>query len=229
MDSKFIDINADLGEGVAWELDVLPLISSANIACGAHAGSPEITQKSIDACLNHKVQIGAHPGYPDKEHFGRRAFSELEISTTSIAESLSQQMTLVPEATYIKPHGAFYNDTAKSLNSKISNILIQLLQQTKLPLLGLPFTAHEQIAAAARVRFLKEGFIDRRYDENHHLLSRSEPNSIIHDLDEAIVQAKQLAESCDSLCVHGDNQQAVELLSSVRMALIQEGYTIRSC
>lgn len=229
MDSKFIDLNADLGEGVAWELDVLPYISSANIACGAHAGSAEITRRSIEACLNHKVQIGAHPGYPDRENFGRRAFSETGISYPELVESLNQQLDLVPEAMYIKPHGAFYNETAKSQDNNLTDILVQLLRDYNLPLLGLPFTAHEQIADAAGVRFLKEGFIDRRYDENHQLLPRSETNSIIHDQDEAIQQALQLAKTCDSLCVHGDNQQAIELLASVKDALICEGYEIKPC
>ncbi|MBX3114177.1 MAG: LamB/YcsF family protein [Fimbriimonadaceae bacterium] len=229
MDSKFIDLNADLGEGVAWELEVLPYISSANIACGAHAGSAETTRRSIEACLNHKIQLGAHPGYPDRENFGRRAFSEIGISFPELVANLNQQLSLIPEATYIKPHGAFYNETAKSQDSSLTDTLVQLLRDYNLPLLGLPFTAHEQIANAAGVRFLKEGFIDRRYDENHQLLPRSEPNSIIHDQDEAIQQALQLTETCDSLCVHGDNQQAIELLASVKDALICEGYEIKQC
>ncbi|QYK54611.1 MAG: LamB/YcsF family protein [Fimbriimonadaceae bacterium] len=229
MHSRFIDLNADLGEGVAWELEVLPYISSANVACGAYAGSEKTTRKSVEACLDHKVQVGAHPGYPDQVNFGRRAFSEIGISYQELAESLNRQLSLIPEATYVKPHGAFYNETAKSQDETLADILIQLLKDHNLPLLGLPFTAHVQIADAAGVRFLKEGFIDRRYDENHQLLPRSEPNSIIYDRDEAIQQALRLAESCDSLCVHGDNHQAIELLASVRDALIREGYEIKPC
>lgn len=223
---RTIDLNADLGEGVAWELSVLPLISSANIACGAHAGSPETTRISVASCLEHGIQIGAHPGYPDRESFGRRTFSELNFTAEALFESLTQQLSLIREASYIKPHGALYNESAQDADCAVSLVLIQLLCDAQLPLLGLPHTAHEQIADNAGVRFVKEGFIDRRYDSHHRLIPRSQPNSIIHEQQEAVDQALKLAATCDSLCVHGDNQQAVELLTIVRRALETEGYSI---
>lgn len=261
---KIIDLNADLGEGMPHEQEILPLISSANICCGAHAGSLEITRTTVISCLRLGIRIGAHPGYPDPEHFGRRSISELDLTPLDILSSLESQILSIPQAKYIKPHGAFYNDTAngrlkkggfersapplplgedlgggietKSTFHKSAahseqyliqsigalDILEQLLAHSDLPLMGLPQTSHQLI----RKKFIREGFIDRRYDNNHRLLPRSNPDAVIHDPKEAIDQALRLAETCDSLCVHGDNPSAPELLTKVRSALESSGYTI---
>ncbi len=232
---KKIDLNADLGEGIAWEPELLQFISSANICCAAHAGSPEITRATVQSCLALGIRIGAHPSYPDPANFGRTSFTELEISIQTLHHSLKDQLSLIPESQYIKPHGAFYNDCGsvppvRSGEEKgpleITDALSQLLNQTHLPLMGLPHTNHESIAIAAQVPFIREGFIDRRYNENHQLLPRSNPDAIIHDHQEAIDQALRLAKTCDSLCVHGDNPNAPKLLAKVRQALEQDGYKI---
>lgn len=229
---KIIDLNADLGEGMPHEQEILPLISSANICCGAHAGSPEITRATVIACLRLGIRIGAHPGYPDPEHFGRRSISELELTPLEILNSLETQILSVPQAIYIKPHGAFYNDSSTMWQTDeepcyTSWLLLQdILFSTQLPLLGLANTPHEINSKATSVQFIREGFIDRRYDNNHRLLPRSNPEAIIHDSKEAIDQALRLAETCDSLCVHGDNPNAPELLTKVRSALESSGYTI---
>ncbi|MBA4291493.1 hypothetical protein C0431_00830 [bacterium] len=244
---KIIDLNADLGEGMPHEQEILPLISSANICCGAHAGSPEITRATVESCLQLGIRIGAHPGYPDPEYFGRQSFMTLKIKPGPLFNQMVKQTNLIPEAKYIKPHGAFYNDTASRayrydhLGAKkykkikedyspkpddIYNVLHASLIITKLPLMGLANTYHSQIARNAHVLFIPEGFIDRRYDNNHRLLPRSNPDAIIHEPQEAIDQALRLAKTCDSLCVHGDNPNAPELLTKVRQALENDGYTI---
>ncbi|ARU41678.1 hypothetical protein CCB80_11210 [Armatimonadetes bacterium Uphvl-Ar1] len=229
---KIIDLNADLGEGMPHEQEILPLISSANICCGAHAGSPEITRATVISCLRLGIRIGAHPGYPDPEHFGRRSISELDLTPLEILSSLETQILSVPQARYIKPHGAFYTESSTMWQTDeepcyTSWLLLQdILFSTQLPLLGLADTPHEINSKATSVKFIREGFIDRRYDNNHRLLPRSNPEAIIHDPQEAIDQALRLAETCDSLCVHGDNPNAPELLTKVRSALESGGYTI---
>ena len=267
---KIIDLNADLGEGIAWESELLPLISSANVCSGAHAGSPETTRATVEACLALGIRVGAHPGYPDRENFGRTSIANLKLTQNELNQSLKSQLALIPEANYIKPHGAFYNETSTGFHTvdpkliadtmaggfpppdwgepapdlirgqggvesiqkmqallRIQICLVSLLRDTKLPLMGLANnTPHKAAAQAANVPFIAEGFIDRRYGSDHRLLPRSNPDAIIHDHQEAIDQALRLAQTCDSLCVHGDNPNAPELLAKVRRALKQNGYTI---
>ncbi len=240
---KVIDLNADLGEGIAWESELLPLISSANICCAAHAGSPEITRATVESCLALGIRIGAHPGYPDPANFGRLPFQSLNITIQQLNESLNSQLALIPEATYIKPHGSFYNETLTIYprpipplrggegegHPKTTTCLLDLLKATQLPLMGLAENpSHIGTAMAAQVPFIREGFIDRRYDDNHQLLPRSNLVAIIHDHQEAIDQALRLATTCDSLCVHGDNPNGPELLAKVRKALQDDGYTIKT-
>ncbi|MFM9873871.1 MAG: LamB/YcsF family protein [Fimbriimonadaceae bacterium] len=240
---KVIDLNADLGEGIAWESELLPLISSANICCAAYAGSPEITRATVESCLALGIRIGAHPGYPDPANFGRSPFQSLNLTLQQLNENLKSQLALIPEATYIKPHGAFYNETSTKNpptippprggegegHPEITTCLLALLKATKLPFMGLAQNSpHISTAMAAQVPFIREGFIDRRYGPNHRLLPRSNPDAIIHDHQEAIDQALRLATTCDSLCVHGDNPNAPELLAKIRKALEDDGYTIKA-
>lgn len=277
---KVIDLNADLGEGMPQEPQILPLISSANICCGAHAGSPEITRATVKACLQLGIRIGAHPGYPDPEHFGRTSLLSLSMNSQQVLRNLISQVNLVSQATYIKPHGAFYNESSTELGgssqtsgtseSKVyesretepyrkptdedmspfmnylaqeirnnpheeiddaqfpaSYILTAVLVKFRLPLMGLPFTYHEELAWFTHAPLIREGFIDRRYDNNHRLRPRSDPEAVIHDPKEAIDQALRLAETCDTLCVHGDNPNAPDLLAEVRQNLEDHGYIIK--
>jgi UPF0271 protein len=222
---KTIDLNADLGEGSPLEPQLLPLITSANIALGAHAGSPSMTRSTAEECLQYKIAITAHPGYPDPAHFGRRDLNHLPITLNQLLTNLLQQLALLPQSTAIKPHGAFYNQSAQG-HPEAAKLLIAILIARKLPLLGLPHTHHERIARFARVPFRTEGFIDRRYQSDGTLTSRSDPNSIITDPREAADQAHKLAHDCDSLCIHGDSPNAPEILSFVREHLTRAGFRI---
>jgi 5-oxoprolinase (ATP-hydrolysing) subunit A len=276
---KVIDLNADLGEGIAWESELLPLISSANICCAAHAGSPEITRATVEACLALNIRIGAHPGYPDPTNFGRKSLETLSIDSHELVVNLVRQVKLIPEAVYLKPHGALYNDSTSQnggrTNSKdepdkniydplpvekyrpptseenfeivkgfvdyldstegsetnnsshsACHILTAILVKFRLPLMGLPFSYHEELAWFTHAPMIREGFIDRRYGPDNRLVPRSNPDALIHDHQEAIDQALRLATTCDSLCVHGDNPNAPELLAKVRKALEADGYII---
>jgi UPF0271 protein len=208
---KTIDLNADLGEGSPLEPQLLPLITSANIALGAHAGSPSMTRSTAEECLQYKIAITAHPGYPDPAHFGRRDLNHLPITLNQLLTNLLQQLALLPQSTAIKPHGAFYNQSAQG-HPEAAKLLIAILIA--------------RIARFARVPFRTEGFIDRRYQSDGTLTSRSDPNSIITDPREAADQAHKLAHDCDSLCIHGDSPNAPEILSFVREHLTRAGFRI---
>jgi len=218
---KRIDLNADIGEGFPFDGQLLAIISSANICCGEHAGSWSETQKTAFACRRANVRIGAHPGYPDRTTMGRGP------GDRSYASSIHQQLDRFIKGirtSYIKPHGAFYNDA--TTNGFASTCLYALLNRFRLPLMGLPGTLHETIAEAAGVPFIKEGFIDRRYGPDGLLVPRSEAGSVLSDRKEIVEQACRLAENVDSLCLHGDTHDCVSIAVEVRAELEARGWRI---
>lgn len=250
---KAIDLNADLGEGMTWEGELLELVTSANVGCGAHAGSAETTRATVEACLARGIRVGAHPGYPDPRHFGRRTLHALGMKSRDVAHHLAKQVGLIPEAAYIKPHGALYNDSATEFGGSRDPEANQALGEEddswqdmddtlvpaafllkfvfvkyQLPLMGLPGTYHEEIAWFSGHPLIREGFIDRRYGENRLLLPRSHPDALILDPEEAADQALQLAETCDSLCIHGDNPESPKILAFVRGVLERSGYSVKA-
>lgn len=232
---------------------MLEFITSANVCCGAHAGSLETTRRTVKACLAKGIKVGAHPGYPDPEHFGRRTLHLLGMDSQEVMQSIFNQVETIPEAKYIKPHGALYNDSATEFGGlrdtpqsaalleredqingydgasiPASFILKSVFEKFKLPMMGLPGTYHTEISLSSDHPMIREGFIDRRYTDDGKLVPRSHPDAIIHDLAEAAEQAVRLAEKCDSLCVHGDNPEAPALLNRVRKALEQQGFAIKA-
>ncbi len=219
---KRIDLNADVGEGFPHDGALLKIVTSANIGCGAHAGSEDLSLATVVMARELGVTVGLHVGYPDRPNFGRVT---MDVDVPSVLRALHRQVRLFP-ADYIKPHGAFYHDS--STPGSAADLLADLVAETELPLLGLAGTEHERIARLQHVRFLREGFIDRRQDAHGRLIPRSEPGAVIESFDEAVANALQLAEVCDSLCVHGDTAFAVEFATGVRSALEQRGYQICS-
>lgn len=218
---KKIDLNADIGEGYPFDLELLKLVSSANICCGEHAGSWSETQRTAYACRQAGVRIGAHPGYPDRSSMGRAPGDRSHAS--SLLEQLDRFINGI-RTSYIKPHGAFYNEaTAKGF---ASNCLFVLVKRFHLPLMGLPGTLHETIAEAAGVPFIKEGFVDRRYGSDGLLVPRSQQGAVLIDRNEIVEQACRLAESVDSLCLHGDTPDCVSIAAEVRAELEARGWRI---
>lgn len=241
---KTIDLNADIGEGYD-DAAVMPHISSANIACGFHAGDAETMRRTVELCVRHDVAIGAHPSLPDRQGFGRR---EIEISPGELyAQTLYQIGALAAFANaagaklhHVKPHGALYNMAARDrgLADAIANAVRDF--DPHLILVGLAGSASIATAREAGLACAQEAFCDRRYRADGSLAPRSQPGSVLEDVDEAVAQAVSIAKrgeavaddgsrvriEADSLCVHGDRANAGEFASRLRSALEREGLRV---
>ncbi len=221
-----IDINVDIGEGAGHDRDLLEFATSANVCCGVHAGDAETTCETIVLCHAMGVRVGAHPGYADRAHFGRRTLSELdEGQREGLYHQLVDQVRLVEQdAVYIKPHGGLYNDSCGFGDA--STAVASLCMRFHLPLMGLPGTFHESIGEATGFGVIREGFADRRYGSDGRLVPRSEAGSLITDLSEVADQVLARAGLVDSICVHGDGVRAVETVAVVRETLDSAGYEV---
>lgn len=248
---RLIDLNVDIGEGFPYDAELLKFATSANVCCGAHAGSIELTEETIAMCKRRRVRIGAHPGYPDRLNMGRRPMEigEQRIYLKSIHEQL-QAFNSIEAPAYVKPHGGFYNDTAQVLPPDWdkpnlvkrqtpyeagghylgtlpgAGSLGMLLRMYKLPLMGLEPTAHATIASRANVALIREGFADRAYREDGTLQPRSEPGAVLEDSEAIKRQVLWLAERVDSICLHGDTPNCVEMAELILKTLLDAGYEV---
>ncbi len=242
-----IDINCDLGEakdevGRLKDAQIMPYLSSCNIACGGHAGDLESAQISIENALKHQLKLGAHPSYPDKQYFGRRS---LKLTDNELFQSLRTQLEMIIEAAakkntklhHLKFHGALYNDLEKNsdLCQKIADFLAE--EYHELAVYGLANGALQKACSERQLRFAAEGFIDRSYQSSGQLTPRSQANAVFTDRAQCISQAVKLARgkplqtACghqlvlivDTLCLHGDNSQALTIARAIHQALIDEG------
>jgi UPF0271 protein len=226
-----IDLNCDLGEGFPHDAELMPLITSANVACGGHVSAAPIAP-TLSLARQHGVQVGAHPGFVDPEHFGRR---ELEIPSEQVFRDCEAQflrlLTLAKQlgvgVHYIKPHGALYNMACR--DDVLAEPLVRLAQEQVLALTGLPGSRLEALAKG-RCPFIAEGFADRRYQPDGSLVPRSRPDAFVEDTGEAVHQAEWLIRErgVQTLCVHGDNPRAVEFVRALRQALQERGHTIQA-
>lgn len=242
-----IDLNADVGEECGDDTALIPLLTSANVACGVHAGGPETMRRTVALCLRHGVTVGAHVSYPDREHFGRRDLDlPLPEISTSVAEQL-QALSDIAKASgaqvrYLKAHGALYNRMAR--DASVADAVIAGLRSfdPQLLLLTLPGCAAMQRAAAAGVTAVGEAFADRGYRDDGQLQPRTERGALLTDVGEVTsralawlrggmmqsVSGKPLPLQARSLCVHGDTPGAVELAAALRGALADAGVEIRA-
>lgn len=222
-----IDLNADLGEGFPYDEDLIGLVSTANICCGAHAGSPELARHLEGVCRAKNVRVCAHPGYPDRENMGRVSPGpEVLAQPGELLQSLWGQMSLLDSARAVKPHGAFYHDSGQSPEG--SSLLLNLLMRRPLTLVGFPAGLHRAAAQAGKAAFEREGFVDRGYDGDGRLIPRGAPGAILQTEGEIKAQVLRLAEEVDTLCLHGDTPHCVEIARLVRMTLLEAGWTIGS-
>ena len=251
---KTIDLNADIGEADnadwAWaEAQIIMAISSANIACGGHAGNAQTMRETVQACRDNGVSIGAHPAYPDRENFGRKSMQlGTEISAKALRRVLSEQIISLAEIaadhnmriSYVKPHGALYNDAVTDMEK--AQIIAQLIAQIdpELTLLGAPNSCMEIAAQQAGLNFVPEGFIDRRYSDAGQLLARSEDGAVISCPQIRVSQMRGLIEDghvetasggrraiqARSLCLHGDSAGAVDIAWQARQTIEAMGVTI---
>jgi UPF0271 protein len=225
-----IDLNCDLGEGCAFDADLMPLITSANVACGGHV-SPAPIAPTLRLARQHGVQVGAHPGFVDPEHFGRR---ELDLAAEQVFHDVERQVLMLMTVAkqlglrvrYVKPHGALYNMACR--DDKVAEPLVRLADEQMLPLMALPGSRIEALCAARKIPFVAEGFADRRYRPDGSLVPRGQPDAFVEDPDEAVRQAEWLIRErgVQTLCVHGDNPQALAFVRTLRLALTGRGFTI---
>jgi UPF0271 protein len=251
-DKLIIDVNSDLGEGFgAWTMGddeaVLSSVSSANVACGYHAGDPSIMRKTVRLCAEAGVAVGAHVSYPDLVGFGRRnmSCSPQEVYDCCLyqigalrAFCKSQGVALQ----HVKPHGAMYNQAAK--DRKLADAIASAVKDAGdgIILMGLAGSEFEPAAQSAGIKFAAEAFADRAYLKDGSLMPRSREGAVIHDAELAARRVVQMATKGavtaddgseiqlrpDSICLHGDTREAVEMARAVRRALEDAGVSIVS-
>ncbi|MDO6491052.1 MULTISPECIES: 5-oxoprolinase subunit PxpA [unclassified Cellulophaga] len=235
---KTIDINVDVGEGVGNESQLMPFISSCNIACGGHAGTMDLMKHIVRLAKINHVKIGAHPSFPDKENFGRVA---MEISNDKLLNSIQKQLlnlltVIVEEKTvlhHIKPHGALYNLAA--IDENIARVVVKAVKSIDLPVkLYVPYNSViEKIAIKENLKIKYEAFADRNYNDDLTLVSRSQKNAVIVDFDnlfshvygmytnKTVITAQGSIKKimADTFCLHGDNPNAVEIMKQLKYKL----------
>ncbi|CAM1368458.1 conserved hypothetical protein [Tenacibaculum sediminilitoris] len=245
MYSKFsIDINCDVGEGVGNEKLIMPYISSCNIACAAHAGSVEVIDKVIGLAKEHNVKIGAHPSFPDRENFGRVV---MDISSEALQKSIEAQIQLLKERTvlqdvklhHVKPHGALYNLIAK--DKEMAQLVIRAVQNTYPEVfLYIPYNsviAKEALKSNLQIQY--ETFADRNYNDDLSLVSRSQKNALITNKELVFSHVKRMIVDkevytisgvkkiiANTICVHGDTKNAVELVAYIHAKLTENNIRI---
>jgi 5-oxoprolinase (ATP-hydrolysing) subunit A len=237
-----VDLNADLGEGAPDDAELLALVSSANIACGWHAGDARLMQATVEAALERGVAIGAHPSYPDRENFGR---SEMQLAPADVRADLIYQIgaldALVRAAGgrlhHVKPHGALYNQAARdpALADAIAAAVLDI--NPSLAIYGLAGGELLKAAERAGLRAVAEVFADRGYRADGSLVPRSQPGALIHDTDEAVARTLRMVSEgvvkavtgetvplrAQTICLHGDGAHAVAFARAIHQALNQAG------
>ena len=220
-----VDLNADLGEEVTDDVALLTLVTSANVACGYHAGTP-VTMRAVCAeAARLGVALGAQVSYADRENFGRLA---RDVAPEILAEQVADQVgTLAGIAVeegsavvYLKPHGALYH----RVRDDAEQAAAVLAGSGHLPVLGMPGAFLDMASEAGRATY-QEGFADRAY-RGDRLVPRDEPGALIEDVDAIAAQALALAPRVDSVCVHGDSPGAVDAARAVRRALTEAGIDV---
>lgn len=241
-----IDLNADVGEGFADDPELIPLVTSVNVACGAHAGDGATIRRTVDLALASGAAIGAHPAYPDREGFGRR---EMRLAPAALHETLVEQIRAVAEAAtaagtslrHVKPHGALYNVAAR--DPEVAAVVAKAVRAVSpnLVLVGLAGSASLDAGRAAGLAVAAEAFADRRYEPDGRLRDRRHPDaliddpvaageqavSIVRDGHASAVDGQSVALAADSICVHGDQPGAAARARGVRAALEAAGVELR--
>jgi len=248
-----VDLNSDLGESygsfkVGCDEEILKYVSSANIACGWHGGDPVVMEKTVKTAKTNDIAVGAHPSYPDLMGFGRRkmvlsaeelkAYTKYQLGAFWVfAESNGM------EVAHIKPHGAMYNDAGADYN--IARAIAEAAFEVNPSIAFMALAGSQMVRAANDVglRVISEVFADRAYEEDGSLVARSKPGAIIHDEELCIqriikmlkdgkvaaVSGKEIDVTVDSICVHGDNPQALLFVQKIRENLKNEGFVIQPC
>lgn len=246
-----IDLNADVGEGLGpWPMghdaELIPLVTSVNIACGAHAGDPLTMRRTVRLAVEAGVVIGAHPGYPDLLGFGRRdlAMAPDELEASILAQVAALRGIVAAEGGvlgHVKPHGALYNRAAVDAATATAVVAGVAALDRTLRIVGPPGSRLLEAATVAGLPGLAEGFVDRAYEADGRLRSRALPGAVHGDTAVVAAQAVGIARDAavtavdgsvlplrvDTLCLHGDTPGAVDLAIAVRAALEASGVEVR--
>ena len=246
-----IDLNSDLGESYgAYKMgrdeDIIPLVSSANVACGFHAGDPTVMAKTAALCKTSGVSMGAHPGFPDLQGFGRR---NMNVSPEDAKNLILYQVGALGAfcksagitLQHVKPHGALYNMAAK--DPKLARAICEGIQTYDPALILLGLSGSEMLRQAKEIGLpcAAEVFADRAYEDDGTLVARTKPGAMIRDEEEAVsrvigmiknhsvtsISGKEIEICPDSVCVHGDSEKALLFVKKIRAALEQEGIAIK--
>ncbi|MBU3025715.1 5-oxoprolinase subunit PxpA [Zobellia galactanivorans] len=231
MKPSYIDLNSDVGEGIGLEKDLLPLISSCNVACGGHAGNAQSISDIVDLAHIYNVKVGAHPSYPDTSNFGRVS---IQIPEAELIGSIREQISLL-EGTllekgksmhHIKAHGALYNDIAKDVD--LARLFLMAVEKyKKTTFIYVPYgseVAKEALCSGFKIKY--EAFADRNYNDDLSLVSRRFGNGLITSKEEVLahvaemvgtqqvvtVTGKKVKILADTFCVHGDTQGALQIV-----------------
>lgn len=227
-----------MGEGCSNDAELMKYVSSVNIACGAHAGDAEIMMRTVEYAVEKGVAIGAHPGYPDRENFGRFA---IEMPHSQIYDLVTEQFNTLNKIAveaggkigHVKPHGALYNQPAR--DADLAAVIAQAVFDIdpKLILFGLSGSVSISEAKKIGLATASEVFADRTYQSDGSLTPRSEPNALIHDTDVAIAQVLQMISSntvtttdggvipitANTICIHGDGENALQFAFAIHETL----------
>ncbi len=237
-----IDLNCDLGEEAGNDEAIMPYITSANIACGFHAGNENVMRTTVKLAKQHGVNIGAHPGWNDRENFGR---TEMNVSANEAEEIIFQQIHLLAQIakeegialTHIKPHGALYNQAAK--DRVLADAVARAVKRISagIILVGLAGSGLCEAGVEAGIQVAGEGFPDRAYNPDGTLMSRSKTGAVIESPEEVATNALRLIQDgilfgervvrVETLCLHGDNPRAAENARILRDAMKENGVTVQ--
>ena len=246
-----IDINCDMGESFGpWTMgadaEVMPHITSANVACGAHAGDPTVMRRTVRTAVAAGVAVGAHPGFADLQGFGRR---EMTVDPSELEDSLIAQIGALAAIAraegaalqHVKAHGALYNMAARQ--RPLADVIARAIAACgpSLIMFALPGSSMADAAAAAGLRVAAEGFADRSYEEDGSLTPRSRAGAVIHDPDAVVARAVRMVRDgvvltaagrevplrIDTICVHGDTPGAAGLVRRIRDALAGLGAAVQ--
>ncbi|MDB9779061.1 5-oxoprolinase subunit PxpA [Flavobacteriaceae bacterium] len=240
-----IDLNCDMGEGVGNDASLMPYISSCSIACGGHVGDENSIKETLRLAKQFGVKVGAHPAYPDPEHFGRKS---MQLSNKELEKSLVKQLTLFLKCceqtnspvNHIKPHGALYNDLFHDPSKVEVFVAVMKTLFPQATLYCSPGSLIEKEAIRSGIHIKREGFMDRTYNQDGTLRSRLLKGAVLTDLKQVGSQVLSIVKeqvvpvfgvefiplSVQTLCLHGDHPQAVELIQSVDRLLKLNGIDV---
>lgn len=245
--SLAIDINADLGEGAGHDEELLQLVTSANIACGLHAGDDATMRATLLAAKHRGVAVGAHPSFNDRENFGRR---EISINSKELIAIVAYQLgafaamaeSLGMRPQHMKPHGALYNMAAR--DEETADAIVQAVCRFDRALIVFapPASALSRAAEASELQVAREVFADRNYMRDGSLVPREHPQALLHDPEQAAnrvfrmlredkvqaIDGNDVDVHADTVCVHGDTPGAVSFAKELRLALHQAGVSVAS-